>query len=73
METHSSTSKCLENAIPNESDFEMYEAQFADGHKAHVFADELMHTRQNFERPDYKALERSTNKTDHEFRTRFSN
>jgi len=54
METHSSTSKCLENAIPNESDFEMYEAQFADGHKAHVFADELMHTRKYFERPDYQ-------------------
>lgn len=40
---------------PNESDLEMYEVQFADGHKATVFADELMHIRKNFERPDYQS------------------
>lgn len=38
---------------PDESDYEMYEVRFADGYKGHVFADELTHTRKNFERPAY--------------------
>jgi hypothetical protein len=48
---------------PNESDYEMYEVRFADGYKGHVFADELMHTRKNFERPDYPGMvDRNPNK-----------
>lgn len=40
---------------PDESDYEMYEIQFADGLIRDVFADELMNTQSKFERPDYKA------------------
>jgi len=48
---------------PNESDYEMYEVHFADDYKGHVFADELMHTRKNFERPDYPDIvDRNPNK-----------
>lgn len=39
---------------PEESDYEMYRVQFADGYEADVFADELSHTRKNWEREDYR-------------------
>ena len=48
---------------PDESDYEMYEVRFTDGYKGHVFADELTHTRKNFERPDYPGIvDRNPNK-----------
>jgi hypothetical protein len=37
-----------------ESDYEMYRVRFADGFEEDVFADELMQSKLNFRRSDYK-------------------
>src|SRR5574343_123610 len=44
----------LRRLMPNESDYEMYEVKFNDGFVASVFWDELLRSRNQFERPDYK-------------------
>ncbi len=45
--------KVLRRLPPRESDYEMYEVEFADGLRWVVFADELMNTPKKYERKPY--------------------